>query len=358
MTQEAAVYNEDTPPSLTPQGIGHIVVGTSAPSHEALVSSGFPGVIADMDNIKHTYYHNLDVTGAERQAANGWYEAAIPSTATLYHALNISELPGIDIEASKAFRKEDVLEVSIDKYRISVDHDGSEWLLKAGGYQKDSKTPKLEALTTIERMQKEVFAARIGHIIGYPLAETRIVQQDDQPWLAVRFMPDVRDHWMAGADDGFPHPYRGIKPQPEHLLTRPIYNALINATSDSAQQGLIDQKTGEYYAMDTRTSLPEGACIESDNAVARQMMESMRMGEFGPFKMSEYVQTLGGSIRHSLEEGSFRSVFKDYVGSPNQPGEVADHLEQRARALLSILDGPDAAEFTYEPDFVLANTGS
>ncbi|MES2971511.1 MAG: hypothetical protein V4702_04265 [Patescibacteria group bacterium] len=167
--------------------------------------------------------------------------------------------------SNKRFLKENdpfLRGVSERDFRVVTDEDQQTWLLKAADYG-GPQTNDPQVMHNVLNMQvaeSEVLAYRMACALGYSVPETKLIQPDmeDEDWggrskphLGYRFIPNALDHSYYTSSsrlDMFPD--RADITNPNDVAFRGIFNALIGSFGDGANQGIVDQETGRYYAQD------------------------------------------------------------------------------------------------------------
>ncbi|MBX6334523.1 hypothetical protein IRY61_04270 [Candidatus Saccharibacteria bacterium] len=286
-----------------------------------------------------------EMTPEEKQATWSRYEATLPDDPqVMFDALGIPQMAGmVNEEATVNFRKEDTIVTSPDQFRVVTNETGT-WLLKALR-RTDPRAPKLDTLRALVHMQEEVIASRIAAIVGYPMPETHLVQMDGNAWLASRFIPNARDFFV---DEEGNYVYDGVTPHSDGIDMRPTFNALIVARCDSAIQGIVDQTTGQYYAVDCRAGVPRHLLNKSKEEIYQDMLMAIYNGSSGRLILTDAVHALRGRIKAALESGAFAQVFADRIGPEAEKAALTQLLETRAELLLELFDNPNVGNLAVQ----------
>lgn len=229
----------------------------------------------------------------------------------------------IDRKRSNSFQKEDNPSLPTDGFSIVNDREG-QWLLKELSHNPLRAT--YQEVAEVVMAQEEEIAYRVADFVGYPVPETKKVIYKGSPCIAYRYVPHAIDfdaYKRQEKTDG-----SIAISNPEDLLLRPWFNALVGAYGDSADQGIVDLDTGHYSANDVRFTLerrvPEMLSDQDDLAIARA-------------GFSEKARFSGYGVPEPLEETSTVSSFLQRVNQLGEGGYVQygfpPRLQQRARTL-------------------------
>lgn len=245
-------------------------------------------------------------------------------------------------ELTDSFRKEDEYEMPKETFRVVTDPDHNNWLIKSFKDRRwegeNVKYPIYHRLNSLRGLQGEESAYLAAKVVDYPVPETKFVQYDGKPWIAYDYIETARDH--SSFDPAITRKGESIQiTSVKDVLARPLFNALICAGGDSADQGIVDTTTGQYYAQDLRGNLR----IEDQNLtieeIAVQIARDFNEGtiSYGPIDRGleeeqeayeEFIAKLG-----SVTIDTARPVYRGYIGTANEKEILAQMLVKRARAL-------------------------
>lgn len=242
-------------------------------------------------------------------------------------------------ELTSKFRKEDTAEMPIDRFRIVTDQDGQNWLMKSfrdvRWLAEQFRHPLLNRVNDLRALQSEEGAYEAARLIGYPVPETKFVQYDGKPWLAYRYISDAADHSSFSVDTtraGEPIVINSRK----DVINRPLFNALVGAAGDSADQGIVDKKTGQYYAQDVAEFVDRDADVQTVEEMAARIANKWR-SDYGPIcrgiegEQQAYAEFIN-SLQYITPETA-PNVFEHYIGTEQEKRAMASSLNLRARAL-------------------------
>ncbi len=186
----------------------------------------------------------------------------------------------------------------------------------------------------LHAVEKEVFVSRIAALAGYPVAETRLIEYEERPWLAYAFVENASDWGKLRMPYSSPNVALVVR-NPEAVWTRTLFNALVDAEGDSAHQGIIDEDDNKYYANDINLGIRSDESRLPLEQVVEQLKTSMyRYGSLPPDTEAGRAAAAGFVDRISqLSPEDFKGVFRDYIGSQAETAELAQALAGRAQAL-------------------------
>lgn len=157
-------------------------------------------------------------------------------------------------------------------FHVVEDEAGDEWLLKYAGFQgrRDGKDP-FQDLYAQQRAEHEVLAYQIANFLGYPVPETRIVTPKGTGDTAIDNRPHTAYHYINQALDYTYYVHADYPMKTESAVDdmtfarrsivneaavdfRPVFNWVIGSMGDGFNQGIVDQETGTYYAVDLNVS--------------------------------------------------------------------------------------------------------
>ena len=300
------------------------------------------------EGIDLTYYMRSDEETLRAEQRIGELDAMIPQEIkdddhALLASLGLADFPAnIDTEATARFRKEDTIEVSIDSFQVVIDDDQQQRLLKAMPAsiwnRHWPRSATLNKMRMARNLQEEETAFKVADIIDYPVPETKLIQKDNRPWLAYKFVPNARDYSSfdpAKSSTGEPM----YISNPGDLITRPLFNALIGAGGDSAFQSIVDQADGKIYAQDLRAHLYPKDADKAVQEVADKIAYSYQKDSYGHGPVNrglegeaeayaEFIAKLGAITHETAIQ-----ALANYMGNQDDRLAAARALETRARAL-------------------------
>ena len=314
--------------------------------HREITSEQFAALDAAVAQLPDLYPHiEIDVLGVQAvdQEANialtAPIEANLPevSEQVLNH-LGIRAQDGeVDEEATVRFRDQDTVAGRERMYQVITGNEGA-WLLKAPQYGYDrgieGVSKNLWKLTLLRSMQGEAQAYRVAAAMGYPIAETRLVQYEGEPQTAYRYLEGAQSFSSEEAE-ATPEQtaLASLITNPNALKARPLFNALIGAVGDASHQGIVDED-GTYYANDIGMNVRHGADWEIEGVALAIGEEFEHQNGFGEKPVPDDEATIEFfTALDQVTEDVAREVFRDAIGSAEQREQLARGLMKRKAAM-------------------------
>jgi len=214
-----------------------------------------------------------------------------------------------------------------EQYQVADRDDGEAAFLKlAPGINGRSKVSDLAMLSFA---QDEVFASRIAQSVGYPMPPTKLVRIENEAWL----MSD----YHAGTDHSpsLGRSYGGCIANPNAFESRIIFDALIGSQWAGPREGIVDQATSQYFAIDAHMVLN----TDDRQVTSAEMQERLSvLNDSQPFSFTANMSEIIQSTRTALESGAFRNVCHDVIGPDETEQRLVEGIEARARALVDLYD--------------------
>lgn len=232
---------------------------------------------------------------------------------------------------------------SLPTNRFTVVKSGNEqWLLK--GLSHDPLQTTFQEIREVAFAREEEVAYRVAACVGYPVPETKRVIFKGRPSIAYRYITNAIDHGLY--ED---RSKTGMVPKisnPDDLVLRPWFNALIGAFGDSAHQGIVSLDTGYYYANDIRFSLfhtrRELLTDNQDKDLVQLGVSSEPTGNYGlnygvasPLSASPGVAAFIRNTERLGQDYEYATALMHDCGYA-QP-ELVECLQQRARSVASLM---------------------
>ncbi len=245
---------------------------------------------------------------------------------------------------------------------VVKDEAGQDWLLKYGGFtsRMDGKDPLLDVYAK-QGSDQEALAYQMAQWLGYPVPETKLVtpKGDDlsgaegKTCIAYKYVADALDVSVYDGNGVIETPVRKITNQFD-VEFRPVFNWLIGSLGDGFHQGIVDQKSGRYFAQDLNfnsgipyemgTGIPARR-FATFEAAMRAGLEGKVMGTIDyplkPFVSDanrEAAKVYFDKLR-ALDQPTVESVLQPATPLyKQQKTTLVDAVVERAQALVRLYD--------------------
>lgn len=251
-------------------------------------------------------------------------------------ALDIAPFSGqINDQLLASFKKEDGVEVNPHNFRICTDGEDKNWLLKSS-YFNNPNVPdhrhNIQALSALEVTQRDLRSQKIAKLLDYPRPASKMVQMDDQVWLASEYLEgaqhvDMREivHNPGAVSNG------------QHVINRLPFQFVTGDLSDSieAGQGIVHE--GKYYAIDTGADFSQPS--EKHAAHLKELIhhdatyQSMAHAALeNPEAVEDFLQRVRG-----LDEQALQQIYAKHLLTRNEKAIIPARMKEYASSFWEAL---------------------